>query len=44
MKVLVRIGNLEAKRDDVEKRRACLCDAGRREEIASVEQYLVGTR
>src|SRR6266852_5541994 len=43
MIVLVGIGNLEAKRDNVEKRGACLCDTGRSEEIAGMEQYLVGT-
>ena len=41
MIVLFGIGNLKAKRDDVEKRRACLRDAGRSEEIAGVEQHLV---
>jgi hypothetical protein len=41
MIVLVGIGNLEAKRDDVEKRRACLRDASRGEEIAGVEVHLV---
>ena len=42
MIVLVGIGNLEAKRHNVEKRGACLGDAGRSEEIAGMEQDLVG--
>ena len=42
MIVLVGIGNLEAKRYDVEKRRACLCDADRSEEISGMKQDLIG--